>query len=55
MKLKCSKCGKEIKDGNVCLSMVNKKDLCNDCATVEALELHGDKEAVETLKEMKDA
>lgn len=55
MKLKCSKCGKEIKDGNACLSMVNKKDLCNDCATMEALKLQGDKNAVETLKEMKDA
>lgn len=57
MKLKCAKCGKEIKDGSVCISMLNKKDLylCADCATIEALEMHGDKRAEDTLKEMKNA
>lgn len=55
MKLKCTECGKEIKDGNGCLSMLNKKGLCNDCATIEALEMHGDKKAEDTLKEMKNA
>lgn len=55
MKLKCTKCGKEIKDGNVCISMLNKKDLCADCATIEALEMHGDEEAEDTFNEMKNA
>lgn len=53
VKIICSKCGKEVKDGNVCLSMIDKKDLCSDCATVEALKIHGDKNAYETLEKIK--
>lgn len=52
MKKYCSKCGKELKNGNVCISNKNKLDVCFECGMLEASEVRGDKNPEKTVKEI---
>lgn len=52
MKSYCSKCGKELKNGNVCISVKNRLDICSKCGMREALETRGCKNPEEVLNEI---
>lgn len=53
MKKYCSKCGKELKNGNICISMKDKTDLCSECGMLEALEFHNVCDAEKIVEEIK--
>ena len=55
MKKYCSKCGKELKNGMICISMKDKTDLCSECGMIEALEFHGISDPDKELKEIAEA
>lgn len=55
MKKYCSKCGKELKNGNICFSTKDKSDLCSECGMIEALKLHGVSDPEKTIKEIVEA